>query len=310
MSLSLTGTASAQADYPGRQPVKLVVPFGAGSGVDQLARHVAEGLQRELGGNFVVDNRPGASGMIAASAVARAAPDGYTLLMASSSTHSSIGALVKNVSYDVERDFQPIANFIDADFFLVVRGDSEVKSVKDLVARIKAQPGKTAYGFGSVTTQVAGATFAKQAGLDSAATAYKSNPSALTDLLGGTIDWMFIDQTIGLQQIASGKIRPLAVAAQDRRSDLKDVPTTYESGYPFTITAWIGLMTPAGIPDEVRRKLSQATANLLRNEDMRARFVRSGRVAAPMSTEAYAAYLKQQRESWESKIRDAGIKPE
>jgi tripartite-type tricarboxylate transporter receptor subunit TctC len=300
--------AAAQA-WPS-QPIRLIVPFAAGSGVDLMARIVAQGLQKELNATVIVDNRPGNSGMIGSAAVAKAAPDGYALLMAGSATHSSVNALFRSVPYDVEADFQPITNFIDADFFLVVKGDSPITSVQELVGWLRANQATASYGFGSATTQAAGEALLRAVNLKATAVPYKGNGLALNDLLGGQIGFMFLDQTLALPQIAAGKVRPLAVAARQRRTDLPNVPTTYERGLDFSITAWIGLMAPAGIPADVRRKLSDASSNLLRDPALRERMAASGRVSSPMTPEQYVAFLKAERASWEARIRAAGIEPQ
>src|SRR5262249_10417413 len=160
-------------------------------------------------------------------------------------THSTVTALYKIVPYDVEADFQPISNFIDADFFIAVRQESPIKGIADLATWLKANQGKASFGYGSVTTQVAGITYLKLVGAEAVAVRYKGNALALNDLLGGQIDFMFVDQTVALPQIAGGKIRALAVAARQRRRDLPDVPTTFESKIDLAINAWIGLMAPA-----------------------------------------------------------------
>lgn len=305
---SILSGASAQS-YPVR-PIKLIVPFAAGTGIDSMARLVAQGLSKEFGQPVIVDNRAGASGTIGVQAVAKASPDGYTLLMAGSATHSSANVLLKNVPYDVEADFQPISNFIDADFIVAVRKESPIKSIADLTMWLKAQEKKASFAYGSVTTQVAGISYLKLIGADAVAVPYKGNSIALNDLLGGQIDFMFIDQTLALPHIAGGRIRPLAVAARQRRSDLPDVPTTLESKIDLVITAWIGLMAPAGIPVEIKTKLSQASSNLLRDPAVREKMASSGRVSLPQTPDTFVTYLKGERQSWEAKVRAAGIEPQ
>lgn len=311
-SLLLLGVVSVSAvadDYPSK-PIKIVVPYAAGSGVDQIGRVAATKLQDELKATVIVENRPGGNALIGSGFVAKAPADGYTLLMAGSGTHSSSNALYKNVPYDVEKDFQPISNLIDADFFLVVRGDSKINSMADLLAWLKANEGKASFGYGSVTTQVAGLTFAKLVGAKVAAVPYKGNGVALNDLLGGHIDFMFVDQTVGLPQIVGGKVKALAVASRQRRVDLPNVPTTIEQKIDMTISAWVGIVAPAGIPPQVRDKLVAATANLLKDPQVREKLAASGRVMSPMTPEAFAAYMKGERAAWETKVRTAGLQPE
>jgi len=307
--LGAASLGAAADDYPGK-PIKIVVPYAAGSGVDLIGRVTATKLQEELKGTVIVENRPGGNALIGSGFVAKAPADGYTLLMAGSGTHSSANALYKNVPYDVEKDFQPISNLIDADFFLVVRGDSKINSVAQLLAWLKANEGRASFGYGSVTTQVAGLTFAKLIGVRLAAVPYKGNGVALNDLLGGHIDFMFVDQTVALPQIAGGRIKPLAVASRQRRADLPNVPTTIEQKIDMTINAWVGLVAPAGIPPQVRDKLVAATANLLKDPQVREKLAASGRVMSPMTPEAFATYMKGERTAWETKVRTAGLQPE
>ncbi len=311
LALAMLAVASAAAadTYPSK-PIRLIVPYAAGTGVDSMGRHVATGLTKDLGQTVIVENKPGANGMIGTELVAKSPPDGYVLLMAGSATHSSANALYKSVPYNVETDFQPISNFIDADFFLVVRNESPIKSVADLNAFVKANPGKASFGFGSTTTEVAGLTYLKLIGGQAVAVPYKGNSVALNDLLGGQIDFMWVDQTVGLPQLAGGKIRALAVASKQRRADLPNVPTTHEQGLDMSVNAWIGLMAPAGIPADVKDKLVKAAANLLRDPEVRQKMAASGRVSDPMTPEQYIAYLKSERNSWETKIRSAGIQPQ
>lgn len=301
--------AASAADYPSR-PVKIIVPYAAGSGVDLIARVTAGKLESELKNTVIVENRPGGAALIGSGIAAKAPADGYTLLMAGAGTHSSATALYKNVPYDPEKDFQPISNLIDADFFLVVRGDSKLNSAADLLAWLKHNGDRASYGYGSVTTQVAGMAFTKLVGSTAVGASYKGNGVALNDLLGGHIDFMFADQTVALPLIAAGKIKPLAVASRERRTDLPDLPTTLEQGIDLTINAWVGLVAPAGIPAEVKAKLSAATAAALRDPVVREKLAASGRVMAPMSPDDFAAYMKAERKSWEGKVRTAGLQPQ
>lgn len=310
LALALFGTGVMQParaeDYPNK-PIKVIVPYAAGSGVDLIARVMAAKLQKELQQPIVVDNRPGAEGRLGSAVAAKSPPDGYTLLMAGSGTHSSINAIYKKVPYDVEKDFQPISNLIDADFFLVVRADSKVNSIKELLAWLKANQSKASFGFGSVTTQVAGMSFIKAVGVQVPAVPYKSNGVALNDLLGGQIDFMFVDQTVGLPQIAGGKVTALAVASKQRRPDMPQVPTAIEQGIDMTIDAWVGLVAPAGISSHVLDKLSTATANALKDPHVRERLAASGRVMSPMTPNAFAAYMKNERAAWEAKVRSINL---
>jgi tripartite-type tricarboxylate transporter receptor subunit TctC len=301
--------ASAQS-YPNR-PIKIVVPFAAGSGGDAVTRMIAEELHGELNVAVVVENRPGASGMIGSEAVARSAPDGYTLMSASTSTHSSLPSLFKKIPFDVEKDFQPIANIVESVFLLVVRNDMPVRNLAELKAWLSTNKSTASYGYGTPTTQIAGASFLKRANLSATPVPYKSNPPALTDLIGGVTSFMFLDQTTALPQIAAGKIRAIVVASNRRMSELPDVPTTIESGMPdFTITTWVGLLAPAGLPADVSTKLTAAMNKIMVKNSVQEKLARAGRAVPPTSTAEFLNYLKVERAAWTRKVQEAGIQPE
>jgi tripartite-type tricarboxylate transporter receptor subunit TctC len=303
------GVAHAQS-YPNR-PIKIVVPFGPGSGTDFVARVIAEELQIELGGTVVVDNRPGASSTIGADIVAKSAPDGYTLLMGGSSTHSSSPSLFRKLPYDVEKDFQPIANLVETPFFLVVKADAPLRNLRELFTWLEANRNTASFAYGSPTTQIAGAAFVKRAGLAATPVPYKSNPQAMTDLLGGIVHFMFLDQSTALPQMKAGKIRALATATGRRLPDLPDLPTMAESGMPnFNIGSWVGLLAPAGIPAEAQNKLLAALTKIVEKRGVQEKLARGGHVVPPTSIEAFTRYMKAERNAWTEKIRDAGIQPE
>jgi tripartite-type tricarboxylate transporter receptor subunit TctC len=303
-------TSAVAQSYPNRL-IKIVVPFAAGSGGDAVTRMIAEELHGELNVAVVVENRPGASGMIGSEAVARSAPDGYTLMSASTSTHSSLPALFKKIPFDVEKDFQPIANIVESVFLLVVRNDMPVRNLADLKTWLSANKSTASYGYGTPTTQIAGASFLKRASLSATPVPYKSNPPALTDLIGGVTSFMFLDQTTALPQIAAGKIRAIVVASSRRMSELPEVPTTIESGMPdFTITTWVGLLAPAGLPADVSTKLTAAMNRIMVKSTVQEKLVRAGRAVAPTSAAEFLNYLKVERAAWTRKVQEAGIQPE
>lgn len=296
--------------YPVR-PVRLVVPFAAGSGTDFVARLLSEQLQEELGAPFIVENRAGANGTIGSALVAKASPDGYTLLLGGTSTHSSAPSLFKQLPYDVERSFDPIAPIVQTQFLLVVRSESSLRTLRELEEWAVAHPGKASFGYGSPTTEIAAAAFARRMNLSVVAIPYKSNPQAMTDLMGQVIDFMFIDQTTGLPQIRAGKLRALAVAGDRRMSELPEVPTLADAGLKdFDVQTYVGLFGPASLPAPIARRLEGAMANIMRKPAFRERLGASGSPVPPMSRADFAAYLRAQRSAWASKVHDAGIAPE
>ena len=300
----------AQGAYPNK-PIKLIVPFGPGSGTDVVARILSEEMQTELGQSIVVENKPGANGTIASDFVAKSAPDGYTLVMGGSSTHSSAPSLFKALPYDPERDFTMLANIVETQFYLVVRAESSAQSLKDLAAILQSKGEKGTFGFGSATSQIGGASLMKRLGLFATPVPYRSNPAAITDLIGGQFDFMFLDQITGMPHIKSGRIRALAIAAPHRAADLPQLPTLAEVGVPnFELYSWLGLMGPRGLPPAVADLLAAALTKIMNKPNLQQRLMNTGKPIAPVPRSTLPAYLRLQRESWASKIKDAGIQPE
>lgn len=302
--------AGAQA-YPAR-PVKVVVPFAAGSGTDIVARITAEELGKALNGSFVVDNKPGASAQIAAEFVAKSAPDGYTLFLTTNTSHSANPFLFKKLSYDPIKDFTPVARTIFLPFTLVVDPKLPIRNVSELVAAAKAQPGKLSYAYGNSTGQVAGATLSHMAGMQTIAVPYKSTPPAMTDIIGGTVAYMFVDFAAGRAQMQAGKLRPIAVSTEKRSSLLPDIPAVAETpGFAgFDLTSWGGMLGPAGLPREIVDRLNAELKKIYARADVRERLVPIGAEPATTSPEEMGEFLKVQLSSWGKKIKDAGIQPE
>src|SRR5256886_9038183 len=215
VSAGLVSAAAAQTAYPNRT-ITLVLPFAAGSGTDTTTRIISQHLAAALGVGIVVDNKPGANGMIAATYVARAAPDGYTLFVTTNTTHSANPYLLKTLSYDPVKDFTPIARTGDLPFMLVIHPEIPANSVADLIALAKKEPGKYSYASGSSAAIVAGATFARLAGIDLLHVPYKSSPPALTDLMARRTSMMFIDVLTGLPHLKAGALRALALTPQQK----------------------------------------------------------------------------------------------
>ena len=311
LGLLVACAAPARADdYPNR-PVTIIIPFTAGSITDTAARIVAERLEKALGQPFIIDNRPGAGGLLAARADARATPDGYTLLITTNSTHSAAPGLFKNVPYDPINDFTPVARIGSFPSVMAISPSMPVTSMKEFVAYAKANPGKVSYAYGNSTGQITGEAMAKRLGLDMARVAYRSNPEALTALIGGQVSIMALDFSNALPQLATKSVRPLAVLTKARSATMPDVPTLDETIMPdYDLLAWAGVFGPAAMPPEVTRKLSAALDSSLNDPDVKARFGKFGIEIFYTGPAAFADYVKTELVKWTALIKEAGIKPE
>ena len=305
----LAGTAQAQT-YPTRN-ITLVLPFAAGSGTDTTTRLIAAQVGAALGQGMVVDNKPGANGMLAATYVARAAPDGYTLFVTTNTTHSANPSLMKQLTYDPVKDFTPIARTGNLPFMLVINPDIPAKSVQELTAYGKANPGKLTYASGSSAAIVMGATYARRVGLDLLHVPYKSSPPALTDVIGGRVSMMFIDIPTGLPLVAAGKLRGLAVTTKERSALLPDMPSMQEAGVPdFDITSWQGWFGPANMPKDVVAKLNAEVRKVIENPGIKKQLGERGMDAFSDTPEQLAKFVDEQLVLWTRLIKDAGIEPE
>jgi tripartite-type tricarboxylate transporter receptor subunit TctC len=305
----LAAPAAAQG-YPTRA-VTIVVPFGPGSATDTTARLIAQGLQEALGRPFVVENKSGGGGLIAANAVARAEPDGYTLLITTNSTHSAAPGLFKTVPYDPIKDFTAVARIGSFPSFLGVDPRLPIRSMAELVAYAKQNPGKLIYGHGNSTGQIVGEALKHRTGIDMVRVAYRSVPAGMTDLMGGHICVMIPDFGNGLPQLQAEKIRALAVLTAARNSRLPDVPTLNETVMPgFDLLAWVGLFGPAGMPEPVVARLAAETEKILKNPALKARFTAAGADTFWSDPQEFDAYVKSELTKWTSLIKEAGIEPE
>lgn len=304
-------TVGAKAEtYPSRS-VTIITPFAAGSVTDAAARLIAQSLQESLGQPFVVENRAGAGGLLAASAVARAKNDGYTLLLTTNSTHSAANGLFKSVPYDPIKDFTPIARIGSFPSFVAVHPSLPVNSMQELVAHAKANPGKLSYGVGNSTAQITGETIKKRTGIDLVRVNYRSNPAALTDLIAGHIQVMIPDFNTGLSQITAKTIRPLAVLTRNRNPALPDVPTLSETVMPgFDILAWAGMFGPANMPPEAVKAIADSVEKALARQDVRDRFNAAGTNIYWSGPKDFDAFVKSELVKWTAAIKEAGIEPE
>ncbi len=306
-SMSPTGAMAQSAGYPNR-PVTLVLPFAAGSGTDTTTRLIAKELGTALNVTTVIDNKAGANGSIAASFVARAPADGYTLFVTTNTTHSANPYLLKTMNYDPIRDFTPIARTGDLPFMLVINPEIPANSVKELIALVKKNPGKYTYASGSSSAIVSGATFARLAGLDMLHVPYKSSPPAMTDVIAGRVSMMFTDVPTGLPHVNAKSLKALAVTTKYRSKIMPDLPTMDEAGVKgFDVTSWQGYLGPANLPKDIVVKLNAEIRKIVERPDIQKELAGRGMEAFSGTPEEFDAFLKEQLVVWKNLVEGAGI---
>jgi tripartite-type tricarboxylate transporter receptor subunit TctC len=302
--------AHAQS-YPNRL-IKIVVPYAAGGAVDIVARSIGQPLSEALKQAVIIDNRPGASANIGMELVAKAAPDGYTLLMASNGIATNM-ALFPHLAFDGRRDFAPVGKIGYAPLVIVVPASSPIKSLKDLVTMAKAEPGKLTYasaGNGS-SGHLAGELLKATAKIDVLHIPYKGGAPAITDLLGERITFMPINPVEVIAHIRAGRLRALAVASDKRFPLLPDVPTAAEAGLPgYEVSVWWGLVAPAKTPPEIVRQLNAETNAALVNPAIAGKLAALGVVVTPGTSDQFTAFIKSQTELWSRVVKSAGIQPD
>ena len=297
--------------YPS-SPVRIVVPFAAGSATDIVARLMADEFRAEFNQSFVVDNKPGGSAQIGAEIVARATADGHTLFMTTNTSHSANPHLFKKLSYDPIRDFAPVANVTRIPVIIVVNPALPVRTLAELIAHIKTQPGKVSFGFGNSIGQVVGASVAKRAGLDVITVPYKSTPQVIADTLAGQLGYGVADMASAQSLVASGKLRALAVSSIRRSSLMPDLPAISETpGLDgFEVIAWIALFAPAGTPTDTISRLNAVVQRALTKPAVREKLAGFASEPAPGSPDDLGRFVREQLDSWGRSIREAGIQPE
>lgn len=305
---ALATNAAAQA-YPGK-PVKIIVPFAAGGPADNYARFIAQRLQDALGQSFVVDNRPGAGSIIGTDMVAKAAPDGYTLLMMSN-THTVNETLIPVKPFQLMRDFVAVAPVNYSDLVLVANPALPASSLKDLVQQAKARPGKFNYASSGPGTpyHMAGELFKSMAGVYLVHIPYRGSSGARTDVIGGQVDVMFDAVTTMAEQIKAGKVKAIATTGRTRSDVLPDVPTMNEAGVPgYEATIWLGLMAPRGTPKAVVDRLNEAVSKIASQPEVKQLWVKQGAVPLLMTPEVFDKYMRDDIAKWSRVIKTAGIK--
>ena len=298
------------AEFPAG-PITIVVPFAAGSGTDQTARAMAQSITEEFGATVVIDNRGGANGILAAQYVAQAKPNGYTLLLTTNTTQVANPHLYKKLPYDPVKDFQPIGLIGRGSMFLVVNVATPIKTVDDLIKEAHAKPGKLNFGSGSSSSLVGSELLKQMANIQVTSVPYKSNPQAVNDLMGGQIDYMFLDSSTALPLIRAGRLHPLAVSAATRSKAAQAVPTVAEAGLPgFEVTYWNAVYAPTGVAPDIIEKLAKLIAGAALSKRMVLRQESLGSEAITSTPSELAAYQASEVRTWGRIIRAAGIEPE
>lgn len=304
-TLSLAGAAAAQATYPDR-PIRLIVPFPPGGTSDVVGRIFAEALAKQIGQPVVVENRGGAGGTVGSRAVASAPPDGYTLLLGTSSTNGTNPAVYKNLPYDAVKDFTPVTQIIRVPGVIVVNKNFPAKDYASFTALIKGAPGKYSYassGNGGAT-HMAMEYYKSLSGLDMMHVPYRGTGPALNDVIAGQVPILWDTAASSMAHIQSGSLRPIVVAAKSRLPQLPDVPTFAEVGLPdYDAEMWNGLLAPAGLPKDVLAKLNDASRKALADKDVQAKYAGVGAYVVADKPEAFAAMIQDDVAKWK-KVAD------
>ncbi len=308
MVASFSFAALAQT-YPSR-PVKIIVPFAAGGPADNFARFIGLKLGETMGQGFVVENRPGGGSVIGTDVAAKAAPDGYTLLMMSN-THTVNETLIPNKPFNLTRDFVGVAPINSSDLVLVAHPSVKANTLKEVMAMAKASPGKINYASSGPGTpyHMAGELFKSMAGIYLVHIPYRGSTGARTDIIGGQVDLMFDAVTTMTEQVKAGKVKAIATSGAQRSSVLPDVPTMAEAGLPgYDATIWLGLMAPKGTPKAVVDRLNEAVTKITGSAEVKAAWGKQGAAPIVLGADAFDKYIKDDIEKWAKVIKTAGIK--
>lgn len=309
--VSTIATAAFAQDYPAKQVVKLVVPFAAGSASDTIGRIMVDEYAKAMGGTFIVENRPGAGGMLGTAEVSRSPADGYTLLLTSNSTHALAPWLYKTVPYDAVKGFQHIARWIEVPFVLVVSPKFPANTFREFIEHAKANPEKLAFGYGTSSSQLSVELLNQMADIKTLPIPYKSHPNAVTDLVAGQTQFMILDMAAAMAQISGGNLKPIALTTKKRSEFLPNLPTIAESGYPdYEYATWIGLAAPAGTPPAIVEKLSAETLKILAKPDVQKRFAANAITIVPNTVKEQEELVSTGLEFWRQRIQSMKIEPQ
>ena len=305
-----TCAASAQA-WPNK-PIKAIVPFAPGSATDQIGRAFAAEMSKTLGQTIVVDNRPGVNGMLGAAEVAKAAPDGYTILIGTNSTNAALKSLMKSLPYDQDTAFVPVAYMGSVPLIVAVNNDVPAKNLRELVDMAKAKPTHVTFASASTSQLVSTEMLAGMAGIKMTNVPYKSGPAAMTDLIGGQVNLFTADFAVMLPQVKGGKIRGLAVTSSKRSAAIPELPTVNEAlGLKdYELIAYFAVFAPAGTPADIVNKLNQAVNAAANSKEIQDKFAAIGFAVEPGTPEALAQRSKLETAKWAKAIREAKIEPQ
>lgn len=307
---ALSTSSLAQSNYP-TKPIKFIVPFAAGSATDTVARVVGDYVGKELKQAVVVENLAGGSGVIAAQKVAQAEPDGYTLLISTNTTHAANQSMLKKLPYDAVKDFETVTLLGTIPMALVVHPSVPAKNVKELIAYAKANPGKLSFGAGSSSSRIGVEMFKVMTDTDIVHVPYKSNPQAVTDLLGGQVQLMIADVSTTLPQAAAGKVKALGVSTKGPSPVAPGLPTIASEGVPgYEITAWFAAWLPAKTPAAIADRLQKAMAGAVADKEIVARLMAAGIEPKSSSRKELADFVGSETEKWAKVVKAAGIEPE
>jgi tripartite-type tricarboxylate transporter receptor subunit TctC len=306
----LPSSAFAQSTWPDGKVIKGIVPFAAGSATDTIARVYADQMAKTLGTSIIIENRAGANGMIGADAVAKSAPDGFTILFGTNSTNAAAPALFKTVPFDHEKDFAPIAYMGSVPLLVCVANKVEAKTLKELIALAKASPGKLNFGSASSSQRVSTEMMMSMAGIKMNLVTYRASPQAVTDLISGQIDVFVADLAVMLPQVQAGTIRALAATSARRVPQLPELPTVEEAAglAGYELIAWFGAFAPAGTPPTVIARLNDAIVKASASSEVQDKLGKGLGIAVSASTPAeLAASVRTESAKWQKAVADAGI---
>ncbi len=309
LALLFTPFALAQDNYPSR-PIKLIVPFPPGGATDIVGRLVAQRLQEALGQPVVVENKAGAGSNIGSEQVAKAAPDGYTLLLGTIANATNM-SIYKNMSYDTLRDFAPVTQTMAAPSVLVVTNALPANNLKELIGLAKAQPGKLSFASSGAggSPHLAGELLKLRAGIDIIHVPYKGAAPALVDVVSGVVSMGFKTALSAIPHMQSGKLKPVAVAATKRLAQIPNVPTMVEAGLPdFEVSSWNGVLAPAKTPPEIIARLNQALVRILATQDVKERFAAQAAEPVGSTPEQFRAYIQSEIDKWAQVVKASGAK--
>jgi tripartite-type tricarboxylate transporter receptor subunit TctC len=310
IAAAMQGSVATAQDYPAKA-LTFYVPFAAGSATDTLARSLAQAVTAETKQNVVIDNRPGANGIIAVQAFVKTQPDGYSVIIATNTTHAANEHLYKKIPYDPVRDFTPVTAIARGGQIMAVNPRVPVKTVKEFIALAKKQPGKLTFGGGSSSSRVASELFQQMAGIRIVHVPYKSNPMAVTDLVGGHIDMIIADPVTTLPQIQAGKLRALGVSSPVRMPNVPDLPTIEEAGLKgYELTFWFAAYLPAKAPPAVAARLRELFISAGKSAPAQAFFKATGIESWNTTSAELAKFQTSESAKWARVIKAAGIQPE